>query len=63
MKKWELLHLTLDNSKSDKGAGRLLGSNKKCSRKGELKLSNIKFVQKGAVISEMSSEFVWSSIF
>ena len=68
MKKWELLHLTLDNSKSYKARARqLLGSNKKCWRQGEFKLSNVNFVQKGAVmgslISDMSSEFVWSSIF
>ena len=49
MKKWELLHLTLDNSKSDKGARQLLESNKKCSTQGDFKLSNVIFVQKGAV--------------
>ena len=48
MKKWELLHLILDNSKSE-GATRLLGSNKKCSREGDFKLLNVNFVQKEAV--------------
>ena len=50
MKKWELLHLILDNSKSDKGQGDYQDQKeKKRSRKGEFKLSNVNFVQKGAM--------------
>ena len=50
MKKWELLHLTLDNSKSDKGQGDYQDQKeKKRSRKGEFKLSNVNFMQKGAM--------------
>ena len=45
---------------------RLLGSNKKCSKQGEFKLS-CEFCaegsSEGSLISEMSSEFEWSSIF
>ena len=48
MKKWALLHLTLDNSKSDKGQGDYQDK-KKCSRQGEFKLSNVNFAQKGGV--------------
>ena len=47
MKKWELLHLTLDNSNSDKGQGYYRIEQKMFkTRRGQL--SNVNFVQKGA---------------
>ena len=49
MKKWELLHLAFNNSKFDKGQGDYQDQKKKCSRQGEFKLSNVNFVQKGAM--------------
>ena len=48
MKKWEPLHLTLDDSKFEQGQGGYYDK-KKCSRQGELKLSNVNFSQKGAM--------------
>ena len=48
MKKWALLHLTLDNSKSDKGESDYQDQIKK-SGQGEFKLSKVNFVQKEAV--------------
>ena len=55
MKKWELLHIF--NSRSYKGrTKRLLGSNKKMFKTRRVQVE-------GSLISEMSSEFVWISVF
>ena len=66
MKKWELLHLALNNSKSEEGRRQLLGQNKKCSRQGVWVIKCEFCVEgnsKGRLISEMSSEFSCSWIF
>ena len=43
------LYLTLDNSKSDQGQGDYQDQIKNVQGTGEFKLSNVSFVQKGAV--------------
>ena len=64
MKKWELLHLTLDNSKSDKELGDYQDQIKNVQDKES---SSYQFCaegsSEGSLISEMSSEFLWISVF
>ena len=68
MKKWELLHLTLDNSKSDKEQGDYQDQKeKKTFKTRRVQVIKCEFCAEGSsegrLISEMSSEFVWSSNF
>ena len=67
MKKWELLHLTLLNSKSDKGQGDYYDQIKNVQGNESYQVIKCEFCaegnNEGSLISEMSSEFVWSSIF
>ena len=64
MKKWEPLHLTLDISKSEEGQADY--QDKKMFKTRRVEVIKCEFFTEGSsegcLISEMSSEFVWSSI-